>query len=226
MHVLLVEPEEALRRELHQFLRRARYTVEPAATYAAAADQLARRRYDFVLLDQGPPDGGGLAFLCEAARRADQLASFIVLTHSDALEDRLSGFASGADDCLPKTVALAELEHRMQAIVRRRFGLKHSEISFGAGFVMDIAVRTLRCGLRAVPLSQRQFDLLYYLLLHRGQALTRQQLNAHLRGPAPAQKRASNYIDVHIKNVRKLLASFAPADFLETVHGIGYRAMA
>ena len=226
MYVLVVEPEDFQRDKLSRYLRQARYFVDAVPTHAAAVGKLAQREYDFVLLTQQLPDGNGLDLLRETALHPDQPASFIFLTASTAVEDRLLGFDLGADDCLPRTVALPELERRMQAIVRRRFGLKGPEISFGAGFVMDPAARILRYGPRVVPLSCKQFDLLHYLLLHRGQPLTRQQLGTHLWGVATAGQRASNYIDVHIKNVRKALASFAPPDFLETVHSIGYRVAA
>lgn len=226
MHILLIESEDIQRNQLRKYLLRAHYFVDQAQTYAAAASQLALREYDFILLAQELPDGDGLDLLRAAMLRPDQPASFIVLTASLALEDRLRCFDAGADDCLAKSVALPELERRMQAIMRRRFGLKGSEITFGAGFVMDPAARTLRYGQRRVPLSCKQFDLLHYLLLHRGHPLTRLQLGAHLWGETRAGQRASNYIDVHIKNVRKVLAGFATPDFLETVHSIGYRMAA
>ena len=226
MHILLIESEDIQRNQLRKYLLRAHYFVDQAQTYAAAVNQLALREYDFILLAQELPDGDGLDLLRAAMLRPDQPASFIVLTASLALEDRLRCFDAGADDCLAKTVALPELERRMQAIMRRRFGLKGSEITFGAGFVMDTAARILRYGQSRVPLSCKQFDLLHYLLLHRGHPLTRLQLGAHLWGETRAGQRASNYIDVHIKNVRKALAGFATPDFLETVHSIGYRMAA
>ena len=69
-------------------------------------------------------------------------------------------------------------------------------------------------------MSRAQFDLLHHLLRHRGQVLTRQQLGAHIG----RLDEGSNFIDVHIKNVRKVLSQFAPPDFLRTVRGIGYQA--
>ena len=220
MYALLIEHDEAQRQRLRVFLKRARYLVDEAPTYASAAHQLTQREYDFVLLGPELPDGDGFNLLRPSAQNTLPPASFIVLIASSALEDRLLSFDAGADDCLP------ELERRMQAIVRRRFGLKGPEIQFGPGFVMDPAARTLRHGTRSVRLSFKQFDLLHYLLLHRGHPLTRLQLGAHLWGAATAGQRASNYIDVHIKNVRKALAGFASPDFLETVHQIGYRVAA
>lgn len=226
MRVLVIHPEEAFCQQLHNFLQQARYLVDCAATHAAAVERLARREYDFVLLAAELPDGDGLALLRAAVLDPLQPASFIVLTAPAAVGVRLKAFDLGADDCLPNTMLLSELERRMQAISRRRFKLKDPKIWFGDGFVMDLAAHTLHHNARPVPVSSKQFDLLHYLLLHRGYPLTRQQLGAHLWGDDAASQRVSNYIDVHIKNLRKVLASFAPPDFLETVHSIGYRVAA
>ena len=224
MQVLIVDATAGRRQALRHFLQRARYVVELAATHAAAAERLAGRRYDFVLLAQTLPDGDGLALLSQAMQGPNHAASFVLFTASAAVEDRLRGFALGADDCLAPPVYLPELERRLRVIARQRFGLQRPVISFGAGFVMDLGARTVRYGPRAVHVSRKQFDLLHYLLCNRGRALTRRQLGAHLADESATATEASNYIDVQIMNVRRALATCAPADFLQTVRGVGYRA--
>ena len=224
MHVLLIEDEKSLHQEMRQFLRQAQYLVDSAFTYSEASEKLFVNSYDFVLLDLGLPDGDGLNLLREARPREGQEASFIVLTARGALDDRIHGLDLGADDYLPKPFSLLELTSRMQAITRRKFGLKRSEITFGDGFSLDSTARIVRQSGQEVPLTKKEFDLLHYLLLHRGRVLTRLQLGEHLWGNVLEDDSDSNYIDVHIKNVRKKLTQFAPADFLETVRGIGYRA--
>ena len=226
MRVLVIHPEEVLGQQLHRFLQQAHYLVDYAGTHAAAVERLARYEYDFVLLAAELPDADGLALLRAAVLDPLQPASFIVLTAPAAVGTRLKAFDLGADDCLPNNVLLPELERRIQAIARRRFRLKDPKFRFGGGFVLDPGARTLRHDVYPVPLTSKQFDLLHYLLLHRGYPLTRQQLGAHVWGNNAASQRASNYIDVHIKNLRRALASFAPSDFLETVHSIGYRMAA
>lgn len=232
MRVLVIHPEEAFCQQLYQFLQKAHYLVDCAASHSAAIERLARHEHDFVLLAAELPDddldgdGDGLALLRAAVLDPLQPASFIVLTAPAAVGVRLKAFDLGADDCLPYTVLLPELERRIQAIARRRFRLKDPKFRFGSGFVLDPGARTLRHDAYTVPLTSKQFDLLHYLLLHRGYPLTRQQLGAHVWGNNAASQRASNYIDVHIKNLRRALASFASSDFLETVHSIGYRVAA
>ncbi len=231
MHVLLVEDEKSLHQEVRQFLTQAQYLVDSAYTYAEASEKLYVNSYDFVLLDLGLPGGDGLDLLRAARQNEKQEASFIILTARGALDDRIQGLDLGADDYLPKPFSLLELTSRMQAITRRKFGLKRSEITFGNGFVLDNTARTVRYGSTPevpgpeVPLTKKEFDLLHYLLLHRGRVLTRLQLGEHLWGNVLEDDSDSNYIDVHIKNVRKKLAQLGSPDFIETVRGIGYRAV-
>ena len=224
MHVLLVEDDKALHKEMRQFLLQAQYLVDSAHTYAEASEKLFVNSYDFVLLDLGLPGGDGLDLLREARHNDKQEASFIILTARGALDDRIKGLDLGADDYLPKPVSLLELTSRMQAITRRKFGLKRPEITFADGFAMDPTARTIRHQGHDVPLTKKEFDLLHYLVLYRGRVLTRLQLGEHLWGNVLEDDSDSNYIDVHIKNVRKKLAHFSPIEFIETVRGIGYRA--
>ncbi|UOG76979.1 response regulator transcription factor [Hymenobacter tibetensis] len=223
MHVLIVEDEKSLHDEVRQFLLASKYLVDSAHTYATASEKIFVNSYDFVLLDLGLPDGDGLDLLREARRNDRQEASFIILTARGALNDRIKGLDLGADDYLPKPFSLLELQSRMQAIVRRKFGLKRQEIVFGPDFTMDVPGRVLRHGEQEVSLTKKEFDLLHYLVLHKNRVLTRLQLGEHLWGNVLEDDSDSNYIDVHIKNIRKKLGAFASADFLETVRGIGYR---
>ena len=219
MAILLVQTDDAPRRLTQRFLQQTGYLVDVAPDLADARHRLATRRYAFVLLALTLPDGEGLALVQEARLRDDHATSFILIG-ADAVEDRLRGFAARADDCLAGSVHLLELERRLRTITRQRFGRPRPRIRFGAGFELDLAGRRLRHGPHAVDLSRAQFDLLHHLLQHRGQPVTREQLGAHVGKGTEG----SNFIDVHIRNVRKALARFAPPDFLQTVRGVGYQA--
>lgn len=230
MKLLIIEDEAELAASLVSHLQGQQYVCEVARTFAAAEEKLLLFDYDCILLDLTLPGGDGLELLRQLQAR--QKADGVIITSArDALDDRIAGLHLGADDYLPKPFSLLELTSRMQAITRRKFGLKRPEIVFGDGFVMDATARTVRYGSTAevpgpeVPLTKKEFDLLHYLLLHRGRVLTRLQLGEHLWGNVLEDDSDSNYIDVHIKNVRKKLAQFGSADFIETVRGIGYRAV-
>ena len=166
MHVLIVEDEKSLHAEMRQFLIQSQYIVDSAFSFAEASEKVFVNSYDFVLLDLGLPDGDGLTLLREARQNDQQEASFIILTARGDLDDRIKGLDLGADDYLPKPFSLLELQSRMQAITRRKFGLKRQEVAFGQGFQMDVTGRVLRHGEQEVPLTKKEFDLLHYLVLH------------------------------------------------------------
>lgn len=221
MTVLLIETDAVLRQFLQRFLQRADYNVTAVGTYAAAQNCLVTPGPDFVLLSPALPDGDGLDLLRAATRAENHVGIFMVLTAADDLNARLQAFALGADECLAQPVAPAELERRMRTVARQRFGRERCSIRFGGGFALEVAAYAVRYGTQAVPLTRSQFELLHCLLQHRGRPLTREQLGAALGWRRAST--ASNSIDVHVKNLRRTLARFAPAAFLETVRGIGYR---
>jgi DNA-binding response OmpR family regulator len=221
MNVLIVEDEQNLSREIGIFLAKENYTCDVVGSKREASEKIYVNNYDFILLDLGLPDGDGLSLL-EEAKNAEKEASFIILTARGATNDKIAGLNLGADDYLAKPFSLPELHSRMQAITRRRHGLKKNLISF-YGFNMDIQNRTVAFGETDVPLTKKEFDILNYLLLNKNRVLTRLQLTEHIWGNILEDDYDSNYMDVHIKNLRKKLSAFAETDWLETVRGIGYK---
>jgi DNA-binding response OmpR family regulator len=222
MNVLIVEDEKALAQEIASFLKSEHYLVEIAATGLDASEKIAVNLYDFILLDLGLPDYDGLDLLREA-REINHEAAFIIITARGEIEDKIKGLDLGADDYLAKPFSLPELKSRMAAIARRKFGQNTSTIAFGE-FFLDSLSRKVTCGNQEVELTKKQFDLLHYLLLNKNRALTRIQLYEHIWGNLLGDEYDSNFIDVHIKNLRKKLAEYAPVDWLETARGVGYRA--
>lgn len=221
MKVLIVEDEKTLAFEVEAFLKKAFYLCELAHTGRKALEMLDLNLYDFILLDLGLPDIDGLQLL-EQAKKLNPDAAYIILTARGNIEDRIKGLDLGADDYLPKPFSLPELQSRMQAISRRKFGIKNESIPIGE-FEVDLQNRTLSSNNKQVDLTRKEFDLLSYMLLHKNRVLTRIQLCEHIWGSFTDDDSDSNYIDVHIKNIRKKLSSHAPVDWLETVRGVGYK---
>lgn len=221
MHVLIVEDEKSLAKELGDFLKKEHFLPDIAYTGRDASEKIAVNMYDYVLLDLGLPDYDGIELLKEA-RKENTEAAFIIITARGAVDDKVKGLNLGADDYLAKPFSLVELLSRMQAIARRKFNLKTSAIQLGE-FTIDTTARKLMYEDKEVCLTKKEFDLLSYLVLHKNRVLTRFQLTEHIWGNILEDDYDSNYIDVHIKNLRKKITAHADIDWLETVRGIGYR---
>lgn len=224
MNVLIVEDEKGLASEISEFLISENLLCDVALTGKEASEKLAVNLYDFVLLDLGLPDYDGLELIKEA-KEYNSEASFIIITARGAVEDKVKGLDLGADDYLAKPFALVELLSRINAVARRKFKVDTKAVMLG-DFEMQISSRKLKCGDVEVDLTRKEFDLLGYLVLNQNKVLTRHQLYEHIWGNILDDQYDSNFIDVHIKNLRKKLNNHAPTPWLETVRGVGYRISA
>ena len=222
MNVLIIEDERALADELEIFLTNYNYVCETCFDGTTASEKIAVNLYDFILIDLGLPDYDGLDLLKEAKRHNPE-AVCVILTARAEVYDRVKGLDLGADDYLPKPFSLLELQSRMQAIIRRRFGLKQNIIDLG-GFLINLTDRNITyCNTEVNSITKKEFDLIAYLILHKNRTLTRSQLSEHIWGSVINDDYDSNYIDAHIKNIRKKLNVHASPDWLETVRGLGYK---
>jgi DNA-binding response OmpR family regulator len=156
------------------------------------------------------------------ARKNKVDTSFIVITARGAVEDKVKGLDLGADDYLAKPFALVELLSRINAVARRKFNSVYSDVVLGE-FTMLVQARKLLWKNSEVDLTRREFDLLQYLVLNHEKVLTRHQLYEHIWGNILDDQYDSNFIDVHVKNLRKKINAYAPAAWFETVRGVGYR---
>ena len=137
MHVLIVEDEIGLAKEMDSFLSQSGYRCDLCQTGKEASEKLFVNQYDFILLDLGLPDYDGTDLL-KVAKETNTEAAFIILTARSSTNDKINGLNLGADDYLAKPFSLPELHSRMQAILRRKHGLNRNTIKVG-GFEMDLA---------------------------------------------------------------------------------------
>lgn len=221
MRILIVEDEKSLAAEIKQFLVKEDYNIDLAHTGEEASELISINPYDFILLDIGLPDYNGLDLIKEA-KKYNSEAYFIVITARGELEDKIKGFDLGADDYLPKPFSLLELLSRIQAITRRKFGHQESVIKFGS-FSLDTNKKHFQFKDKSIDLTKKEYKLLSYLVLNKNRVLDRLQLTEHIWGEFYEDDYDSNYIDVHIKNVRKKLAEFDNTNWIKTVRGIGYK---
>ena len=221
MNVLIIEDEKSLSKEIENFLTHEGFKCDVAYNGNDASEKIFVNKYDFVLLDLGLPDYQGLDLLKEAKEDKNE-ASFIILTARGDVDDKVKGLNMGADDYLAKPFSLLELSSRINAITRRKHGLLNNTVNLH-GFDMDIQNRSVSFQSNRINLTKKEFDILHYLMLHKNRVLTRIQLTEHIWGELLEDDFESNYIDVHLKNLRKKLSAHATVDWIETVRGLGYR---
>lgn len=173
---------------------------------------------DLVVLDLGLPSMDGIE-VCRRLRRRSSIP-ILILTARDTIENRVSGLDAGADDYLTKPFALDELMARVRSTLRRARLREEGERLECAGLILDARARTVTHRGANVELTQREFDLLEFLLRHRGQALSREALLSGVWGYDFLG--GSNVIDVYVRYLRhKLEAHDVPA-LIKTVRGVGY----
>lgn len=221
MNLLIVEDERSLSREIRRYLEKEGFVCDEAHTGRIASDKIFSNEYDLILLDLGLPDYEGLDLLKESIKNKSN-ASVIILSARTAIDDKIKGLDLGADDYLSKPFSMVELKARILAVTRRKHGLK-SNILRIRGLEIDFDKRKAFFNSNEILLTKKEYDILSFLILNKNKVTTRLQISEHIWGDIFEENYNSNYIDVHIKNLRKKLAEYLEYDFLETVRGIGFR---
>jgi two-component system response regulator MprA len=215
--VLVVEDDDEIAQVLQRSLRLDGYDVRIAGDGEAALDQAAAYHPDLVILDLGLPKLDGI----EVARRlraADDVP-ILMLTARDAVESRVEGLDSGADDYLVKPFERQELLARLRALLRRRPPRGSASL-----VVSDLALNPdtheVARGDRAIELTQREFELLEYLMRNERIVVPRQRLLEEVWGYDPFA--TTNTIEVFVSNLRRKLEAGGEARLLHTIRGAGY----
>jgi two-component system, OmpR family, response regulator QseB len=214
MNILLVEDDPELGSGIRLALVDQGFTVIWVRRLDEAAHEIEGGLTDLVLLDLGLPDGDGLHLLTRL-RREHQTLPVLVLTARDALDDRLAGLDSGADDYLVKPFALAELLSRIRALARRSFGFDGDTLAL-RGLVLNEATQRASVDGAAVDLSRSEFLLLATLVKRADRVVTRRMLEEHVL--PGGLNNESNVLDVHISNLRKKIGD----GYVRTLRGVGY----
>ncbi|MEQ1859205.1 MAG: response regulator transcription factor [Chthoniobacteraceae bacterium] len=213
MRILVVEDEPDLLRGLARSLREEGYAVDTAEDGEDGLFKAESVSYDAVVLDVMLPRLDGWEVLRRL--RAAKKTPVLLLTARDRSADRVRGLDIGADDYLVKPFDLPELLARLRALIRRSASEARSVIEIGDACI-DIAARTVSRRRKPVVLTAREYALVEYLALHRGEVVTRTALYEHLFDER--DDTLSNLLDVHVSNVRKKLGH----DFIATRRGHGY----
>jgi two-component system, OmpR family, response regulator MprA len=215
--VLVVEDDEEIALVLQRSLRLEGYEVRIAGDGETALDQSAAFNPDLVILDLGLPKLDGI----EVARRlrsADDVP-ILMLTARDALESRVEGLDSGADDYLVKPFERQELLARLRALLRRRPPRGAASLTVG-DLALNPDTHEVSRGDRDIELTQREFELLEYLMRNERIVVPRQRLLEEVWGYDPFA--TTNTIEVFVSNLRRKLEAGGEARLLHTIRGAGY----
>ncbi len=214
MRILIVEDDPLLGDAFRVGLRQAGFETDWVRDGVAAAHALKTEPYGAVVLDLGLPRLEGLELL-RRLRAAGNKVPVVIVTARDAVEDRVQGLDSGADDYVVKPVDLQELAARLRALIRRACGEAAPVLRVGELALEPAAHRVTFRG-RAVELQAREFALLQELMANAGRVLSREQLEQRLY--AWGEEVESNAVEVHIHHLRRKLAP----GLIRTVRGVGY----
>lgn len=214
MRILLIEDDTIIGDGIKAGLSKLGFTLDWFTDGVTGRQALSSAPYDAVILDLSLPGMDGLELL-RVWRRAGHDVPVLILTARDALEQRVNGLHSGADDYLCKPFALVEVAARLQALIRRRHGQLTPQWVHGK-LVFDAAARSVTLEGESVTLTPRELAVLELLLHNKGRVLARTQIQEKLYNWDDDV--SSNAVEVYIHHLRRKLGNH----FIRTVHGVGY----
>ncbi|HEY7018110.1 MAG TPA: response regulator transcription factor [Gaiellaceae bacterium] len=222
MRVLVVEDELRMAGLIRRGLAAEGLAADVASSGEDALWMAESSEYDAIVLDVMLPGMNGFE-TCRSLRAKGVWAPVLMLTARDAVEDRVAGLDTGADDYLVKPFAFAELLARLRALVRRGTGERPSVLEVG-DLTLDPATRQVRRGADEIALSAKEFALLETFMRRPGEVLSRLQLLEHAWDFAYDAR--SNVVDVYVRHLRRKIDEPFGRRSLETVRGAGYRLRA
>lgn len=216
MRVLIVEDYEPLRISLVQGLTEAGFAVDATGDGIEGQWYAADEAYDVIILDLMLPGLDGLSLL-KSIREAGKNSPVLILSAKGEISDRVAGLNDGADDYLPKPFAFDELLARVNALVRRKYDARANLIEVNQ-LTIDLVAKDVRNGEASVSLTAREYTLLEFMAMRKGEVVSRTEIMEHLYGFDSEPN--SNVIDVHIAQLRKKLGQ--GEQFIQTRRGLGY----
>ncbi len=220
MRLLVIEDEPKVGHALQEGLQAEGYEVVLAETGEEGFFLASNRSFDLIVLDVMLPGRDGLEVLA-ALRKQNMTAQVLILTAKDAIEDRVAGLDTGADDYLVKPFAFPELSARIRALLRRGKSEPVGSLRIGTLEIDPVTRTVLREGLR-LELTVREFELLEFLARNKGRVVSREMLARDVWKEPGRATPLDNVIDVHVARLRKKLDDPFEGKLLHTVRGVGF----
>ena len=218
MRILLIEDERKVASFVARALREKTYAVDIAETGEKGLEMATGVPYDAILLDIRLPGMDGIS-VCRKMREEGLETPILMLTARVLVEDRIQGLNAGADDYLTKPFALAELEARVRALIRRGFGKSAATLRY-ADLELDRRRRLARRNELAIPLTSREFALLEFLMLRAPDAVTRSEIVEHVWDCHFDSE--TNLVEVYINRLRQKIDQGRGRRLIHTIRGLGY----
>ncbi|PBJ15770.1 response regulator transcription factor [Flavobacterium sp. ACN6] len=218
MHILIVEDELGIVQFLKQGLQEEGYQVTTSNDGSKGFELLQNQKFDLILLDWMLPKINGLD-LCKAIRVKDQTTPIIFLTAKDTVQETIEGLKAGANDYIKKPFSFEELVERIKIHFRNK--KQDERLTLGA-ITIDLSKHIVLNGEEEISLTQREFELLKYLIEHKGKVCTRNDI---LKDVWDINfEYDTGVIDVFMNAIRKKLNLKIEEDYIKTIRGIGYIA--
>ncbi|KLT70379.1 MULTISPECIES: response regulator transcription factor [Flavobacterium] len=218
MHILIIEDELGIVQFLQQGLQEEGYKVTTANDGAKGFELTQEQQFDLILLDWMLPKINGLE-LCKAIRIKDQTTPIIFLTAKDTVQETIEGLKAGANDYIKKPFSFEELVERIKIHFRKHKG---KEILSLGTIKIDLTKYIVLKNNEEVSLTQREFELLAYLIRNKGKVCTRNQI---LKDVWEINfEYDTGVIDVFMNAIRKKLNLKIEEDYIKTIRGVGYIA--
>lgn len=220
MEILLVEDETKVGSALSTGLRAEGYEIVWAQTGEEGFFHASSRRFDLIILDVMLPGRDGIEVLDTLRKNGDK-TPVLLLTAKDAIEDRVLGLDTGADDYLVKPFAFAELSARIRALLRRNQSDPSTTVTIAELEIDPLRRTVVREGQR-IELTAREYELLEYLARHHGRVVSRDMLARDVWREGARATPLDNVIDVHIARLRRKVDDPFQTKLLHTVRGVGF----
>ncbi len=221
LKLLIIEDERALNQSIVEYLAAADYICEPVYTYKDALEKIEGHDYDCIILDIMLPGGSGMQLL-QYLKKNRKSEAVIIISAKDALEDRIQGLQTGADDYLVKPFHLSELSVRIAAILRRK-NFNGQPIIIAGDIQVDTIGKEVLVNSQPIALTLKEYQLLVFFMVNRNKVLSKNSIVEHLWGDDMDFVANHDFIYTHIKNLRKKVVAAGGEDCIRSVYGVGYK---
>jgi len=222
MKLLVVEDEIEMLQSIRSYLESENFICDTARDYLEGSEKIATYQYDCVIIDITLPKGSGIVLVHEL-KQAFPETGIIIISAKNSLDDKIKGFNEGTDDYLTKPFHLSELNARIKALIRRKNFSGSDVLQCSEDITIDLQTQKVMVKKNELILTQKEYQLLVYLVSGKNKVFTKEAIAEHLWGSNMDQADSFAFIYTHIKNLRRKIIDAGSSDPIRTVYGLGYK---